>query len=95
MRSARTSILVEITDRAGGRQEVAARVLAVDPELEGVPAHRRVGVPQLLPVGDPEHLPHQVDAGDLLGHRVFHLESGVDLQEGDGAVPFIRGSNEG
>jgi hypothetical protein len=29
---------------------------------------------------------HQVDAGDLLGDAVLHLEAGVDLEEGDGAV---------
>jgi hypothetical protein len=51
-----------------------------------VAAQRRVVVAQLLAVGDPEHLAHQVDARDLLGHRVLHLETGVDLEEGDRAV---------
>ena len=72
--------------RAGGGQEVAARVLAVDPELDGVPAQRRVVVAELLAVGDPELLADQVDARDLLGHRVLDLQAGVDLEEGDGAV---------
>src|SRR5690606_12819539 len=71
---------------AGGGEEVAARVLTVDPELERVPAHGGVVVTELLTVGDPELLADQVDAGDLLGHRVLDLQPGVDLQEGDRAV---------
>ncbi len=71
---------------AGGREEAAARVLAVDAELEGVPAHLGVAVAELLAVGDPEHLADQVDAGDLLGDRVLDLEPGVDLQERDRPV---------
>ena len=47
----------------------------------------RVVVPELLAGRDPEHLAHQVDAGDLLGDAVLDLEPGVDLEEGDGAVP--------
>ncbi len=77
---------LEEGDGAGGREEVAARVLAVDAELEGVAPDLRVAVAQLLAVGDPEHLADQVDARDLLGHRVLDLEAGVDLQEGDRAV---------
>ena len=73
-------------DGAGRGQEVAARVLAVDAELEGVAAQFGVVVAELLAVGDAEHLADQVDAGDLLGDRVLHLEAGVDLQEGDRAV---------
>ena len=42
-----------------------------------------VGVVERLAVGDAELLAHQVDAGDLLGHRVLDLEAGVDLEEGD------------
>ena len=45
-----------------------------------------VVVAELLAGGDPEHLAHQVDAGDLLGDAVLDLEPGVDLEEGDGAV---------
>ncbi|GAA3046288.1 hypothetical protein GCM10020229_66970 [Kitasatospora albolonga] len=70
----------------GGRQEVAARVLAVDPELDGVAADLGVVVAELLAVRDPEHLADQVDPGDLLGDRVLHLQTGVDLQEGDQPV---------
>ena len=42
--------------------------------------------PMRLAVGDPELLAYEVDAGDLLGHRVLDLQPGVDLEEGDGAV---------
>ena len=47
----------------GRGQEVARRVLGVDPELDRVPAQRRVVVAERLAVGDPEHLPDQVEAG--------------------------------
>ncbi len=70
----------------GGRQEPAAGVLAVDAELDRVPTHLGVAVAELLAVGDPEHLAHQVDAGDLLGDRVLDLQAGVHLEERDGAV---------
>ena len=73
--------------RSGCREEAATRVLAVDAELDRVPARPRIlGEPQLLAVGDAELLAHQVDAGRLLGDRVLDLQPGVDLQEGDGAV---------
>ena len=45
-----------------------------------------VVVAERLAVGDAEQLAHQVDAGDLLGHRVLDLQPGVDLEERDGAV---------
>jgi hypothetical protein len=73
-------------DGAGRGQEAAARVLAVDAELEGVAAQFGVAVAEFLAVGDAEHLADQVDAGDLLGDRVLDLEAGVDLEEGDRAV---------
>ncbi|CDZ89351.1 Choline dehydrogenase [Rhodococcus ruber] len=74
-------------DRAGGRQEAAAGVLAVDAELERVPARGRVlGDLELLAVGDAELLAHQVDARGLLGDRVLDLQAGVDLEEGDGVA---------
>ena len=51
-----------------------------------MPPSRRVVVAELLAGGDAEHLAHQVDAGDLLGHRVLDLQPGVDLEEADRAV---------
>ena len=48
----------------GGQQPAAAGVLAVDAELERVPAQDRVGVVDDASVGDPELLADQVDAAD-------------------------------
>ncbi len=77
----------ELGHRTRGRQEAAAGVLAVDPELDRVPARGGVlGDVQGLAVGDLELLQHQVDAGGLLGDRVLDLQSGVDLEEGDQPV---------
>ena len=84
---ARAGRRVELGDRARGGQEAAAGVLAVDAELEGVTARRRVlGDVEGLAVGDAELLAHQVDARGLLGDRVFDLQAGVDLEERDQAV---------
>ncbi len=71
---------------AGRGEEAAARVLAVDAELERVATRRRVVVVDEAARGDAELLAHEVDARDLLGDRVLDLEAGVDLEEGDGAV---------
>ncbi len=74
-------------DGAGGGQEVAARVLAVDAELDRVAARGGVlGERQRGALGDAELLADEVDAGGLLGDRVLHLQPGVDLQEGDRPV---------
>ena len=78
---------LELGDRAGSRQEAATGVLAVDPELERVATRGGVlGDVQGVAVGDLELLQHQVDARGLLGDRVFHLQTGVDLEEADQAV---------
>ena len=71
---------------AGGREEAAARILAVDAELDAVAAQHRVVVVDDATLGDAELLADKVDAGDLLAHRVLDLEASVDLEEGDGAV---------
>ena len=76
----------ELGDGAGGGQEVPAGVFGVDPELDRVPARPWVAVPEFLAVRDPEHLPDQIDAGDLLRHRVLDLKPGVDLEERHRAV---------
>jgi hypothetical protein len=36
---------------------------------------------QLLAGRDADHLLHQVDAGDQLGHRMLHLQARVHLEE--------------
>ena len=50
------------------------------------PRARRVVVAERLALGDAEHLPDQVEPGDLLADRVLDLQPGVDLEEADGAV---------
>ncbi len=45
-----------------------------------------VRVADPLAVRDPEHLPHQVEPGDLLGDRVLDLQPGVHFEKGDGAA---------
>ena len=78
---------LELGHRAGRGQEAAAGVLAVDAELDGVAARRRIlGDVERLAVGDPELLPHQVDARGLLGDGVLDLQAGVDLEERDQPV---------
>ena len=78
---------LELAHRAGGGQEAAAGVLAVDAELDRVAARRRVlGDVEGLAVGDAELLADQVDARGLLGDRVLDLKTGVDLEERDQAV---------
>src|SRR5699024_10900881 len=95
---ARSGGQVEALQGAGGRHEAAPRVLPVDAELDAVAAHLGVVVAQLLAPSDPELLPDQVEAGDLLGDRVLHLQSRVDLQEADrpvGADEELAGAGPG
>src|SRR5690625_5227291 len=49
-------------------------------------SNRRVVIAQGFSGGDPEHLSDQVQPGDLFGHRMLDLESGIDLEEGDRAI---------
>ena len=77
----------ELADGAGRGQEAAAHVLGVEPEFKGVAARQRVlGQAQRLAGGDPELFLDEVDPGGFLGDGVLHLEAGVDLEEGHGAV---------
>ena len=71
---------------ARGGHEAAPGVLGVDTELDGVAVDLGVVVAQLLALGDAEHLSHQIQSRDLLGNRVLHLETSVDLQEGNGSI---------
>jgi hypothetical protein len=45
-----------------------------------------VVIAQGLALSDAELLSDQVNAGYLFGDRVLDLESGVDLQEGNGSI---------
>src|SRR5690606_4961011 len=81
--------------RSGGGEEAATGVLPVDAVLDGVTRGLRVIEGEGLAVGDAELLTDEVDAGDLLGHRVLDLEPGVDLEEGDvagGAYEELAGA---
>ncbi len=89
--------------------EVVLRVLGGDPALDGVAVEGDVGLGGLsgglvegLALGDEDLGADDVDAGDLLGHRVLDLHAGVHLdevelagvavhQELDGAGAFVVG----
>ena len=49
-------------------------------------AQHRVGVVDDAALGDAELLAHEVDPGDLLGHRMLDLEPGVHFEERDRAI---------
>ena len=83
-------------DLAGVRTEPVGRVLGGDPALQRRPAqgHRLLGQPEVgqrLPGRDPQLGLHQVDVGDLLGHRVLDLDPWVHLDE---HVPALRVEQE-
>ena len=64
-------------------KKTAQGVLGIDPELDRVPTRLdRVEV-DALALGDPKLPCHQIETGDHLGDRVFHLETGVHLEEVD------------
>ena len=67
----------------GARQEAAIRVLGIDPGLDrpAVELHIVLRERQLLARRDPDHLLDQIEAGDLLGHRMLDLQPGVHLEE--------------
>ena len=70
-------------DHAGGGDEAAGRLLGADARLDG-PAVETDGPlvkGQRLAAGDAQLPFHQVEPGDHLGDRVFHLQAGVHLQE--------------
>src|SRR6266540_1514221 len=65
------------------RRREGHRILCVDAALDGVRArHDRVlGALERLAGGEPDLLPEEVEAIDLLGHRVLDLDPGVHLHE--------------
>ena len=69
--------------RPGDGQEVVERVLRVDPELHGVALRltEESTCAHILVGSDVELHLDQVQAGDHLGDRVLHLDTGVGLQE--------------
>ena len=72
--------------RPGDGREAAAGVLGVEADLDGVAARRRRVALERAAGGDVELQPHEVGAGDHLGHGVLDLEARVDLHEGEVAA---------
>ena len=68
---------------ADRRQEPAIGIFGIKPVLDrpAVQLHIVLRDRQLLAACDPDHLLHQVHPGDQLGHGMFHLQTGVHLQE--------------
>ena len=79
-------------DLASGGEVAAQGILGVDARLHSVAAQHDVllAQPQWLTRRDKQLLLHEVEAGDLLGHRVLHLQSRVHLEEGELAGPGRR-----
>ena len=68
-------------------REAAGGILGVQPDLERVAAPRRApGRAERLARGDPQLLPHEVDSGHELAHRVLDLQPRVELDEVEAAV---------
>src|SRR5262249_51234624 len=74
--------------QGAGAGEEAHRVLGVDPELQRVPvaADGLLANGERLPGGDPQLPADEIETGGELGDRMFHLETGVHLDEVEGAV---------
>src|SRR5512133_3776217 len=68
---------------AARRRRKFERILGVDAALYGMPAQHHVALAQaqLLAGGDADLLLHQVQAGDHLGDRVFHLDARIHFDE--------------
>ena len=73
---------------ADRRQEVAVRVLSVEPAFHRPAVQLHVVLPdrQLLARRDADHLLDEVDAGHEFGYRMLDLQPGVHLEEIEVAV---------
>ncbi|MCY1184136.1 hypothetical protein D9M73_248050 [compost metagenome] len=76
-------------DPPGSRREAAPGIFCVDPALNGVSTnfHIRLAITERLSRGNAKLFAYQIDARDLFGHRVLHLQPGVHLQEIELARP--------
>jgi hypothetical protein len=59
------------------------RVFGVDTDFDrvAIDTHLILAEAQPFATGDPDHLAHQVDAGDHFRHGMLDLDAGVHLQE--------------
>ncbi|MNI04246.1 hypothetical protein D3C73_571670 [compost metagenome] len=72
---------------AGRRQKATAGIFHVDTELDGMAAgfrHRRHADRQAF--GNAELFDDEIETGRFFRYRMFHLQAGVDLEEGDHAI---------
>ena len=78
---------MEALDETGRGQE-GGRIFGIDPALDGVATDADVllGDRQGLTGGNAQLLLDEVDAGDHLGDRMLHLDTGVHLDEIELAV---------
>ena len=65
------------------RQEASRHVLGIKPRLEGMAGDRQILLPgrQAFAAGHAQLPFHQIDPGDRLGDRMFHLQAGVHFHE--------------
>ena len=82
--------------------EVVLRVLGGDPALDRVAVEGDLGLRGLAgrlgerrALGDHDLRPDDVDAGDLLGHRMLDLDARVDLDEVEGAGVAVHQELDG
>ena len=64
-------------------EKIVLGVLRIQPRFNGVAADLEgiLGESESLALRDEQLLAHQIEAGDLFGDGVLHLEAGVDLQK--------------
>ena len=76
---------LHLGEQAGAGLELARRVFGIQAHLDGGASRGGHLQREVVTTGQLHHPGHQVDAGDLLGHAVLHLQPGVHLQEVEGA----------
>ena len=81
--SADTMWFGKLLDHSRRRHEIVLRILSTDTTFDGMSTLSDVllAVVQFLSVSDEDLLLHQVDAHDFLSDGMFHLQTGVHLQE--------------
>ncbi len=75
-------------DRPRRRSEAALRVLGVEARFDGIAGRRRHRSLEAPAGGDVQLQLDEIEPGRQLGHRMFHLQAGVDLEEGE--LPPVR-----